>query len=75
MLDDDAYAWFKEHGGLTRENGQRFRDMMLSRGGTQNGAALYRGIPRPRSERRAAARGARTGSREADFTLARSKVA
>ncbi len=27
MLDDDAYAWFKEHGGLTRENGQRFRDM------------------------------------------------
>jgi len=34
MLDDDAYAWFQEHGGLTRENGQRFRDMVLSRGNT-----------------------------------------
>ena len=35
VLDDDAYAWFKEHGGLTRANGQRFRDMILSRGGTR----------------------------------------
>ncbi len=34
MLDDDAYAWFEEHGGLTRANGQRFRDMILSRGNT-----------------------------------------
>ena len=34
MLDDDAYSWFGEHGGLTRENGQRFRDMILSRGNT-----------------------------------------
>jgi peptidyl-dipeptidase Dcp len=36
MLDDDAFAWFQEHGGLTRENGQRFRDMILSRGNTLN---------------------------------------
>ena len=42
VLDEDAYAWFKEHGGLTRANGQRFRDMVLSRGGTQDPAALYR---------------------------------
>ena len=42
VLDHDAYYWFKEHGGLTRENGQRFRDMVLSRGGTQDSAALYR---------------------------------
>lgn len=34
MLDDDAYSWFQENGGLTRENGQRFRDMILSRGNT-----------------------------------------
>src|ERR1700761_1809830 len=27
MLADDAYAWFEEHGGLTRANGQRFREM------------------------------------------------
>ena len=35
MLDDDAYAWFEAHGGLTRANGQRFRDMILSRGHTR----------------------------------------
>jgi peptidyl-dipeptidase Dcp len=42
VLDHDAFYWFKEHGGLTRENGRRFRDMVLSRGGTQDSAALYR---------------------------------
>jgi peptidyl-dipeptidase Dcp len=42
VLDDDAFAWFKEHGGLTRENGQRFRDMILSRGSTVDMAELYR---------------------------------
>jgi len=42
MLDDDAFAWFKEHGGLTRENGQRFRDMILSQGNTQDLATMYR---------------------------------
>ncbi|HET7896892.1 MAG TPA: M3 family metallopeptidase, partial [Flavisolibacter sp.] len=34
MLEEDAYAWFEENGGLTRKNGQRFRDMILSRGNT-----------------------------------------
>jgi peptidyl-dipeptidase Dcp len=42
VLDDDAFAWFKEHGGLTRANGARFRDMVLSRGGTEDAATLYR---------------------------------
>ncbi|MBR0347580.1 MAG: peptidyl-dipeptidase Dcp [Rudaea sp.] len=42
VLRDDAYYWFKEHGGMTRENGQRFRDMVLSRGGTEETDALYR---------------------------------
>jgi peptidyl-dipeptidase Dcp len=42
VLDDDAFAWFKEHGGLTRANGARFRDMILSRGGTEDAATLYR---------------------------------
>jgi peptidyl-dipeptidase Dcp len=42
VLDDDAYAWFTEHGGLSRANGQRFRDMILSRGGTEDVAVLYR---------------------------------
>ena len=42
VLDHDAYYWFVENGGLTRANGQRFRDMILSRGGTQEAASLYR---------------------------------
>ncbi|HET6569057.1 MAG TPA: M3 family metallopeptidase, partial [Rhodothermales bacterium] len=42
VLDDDAYAWFEEHGGMTRENGQRFRDMILSRGNTRDLGTLYR---------------------------------
>lgn len=42
VLDDDAYQWFKEHGGLTRENGQVFRDKILSRGNTVDLATLYR---------------------------------
>ncbi|HJT98715.1 MAG TPA: peptidyl-dipeptidase Dcp [Rhodanobacteraceae bacterium] len=42
VLDDDAYYWFKEHGGMTRENGQRFREMVLSRGSTEDMAKLYR---------------------------------
>jgi peptidyl-dipeptidase Dcp len=42
VIDDDAYYWFRENGGMTRANGKRFRDMVLSRGGTQDAAALYR---------------------------------
>lgn len=44
VLDHDAYAWFKEHGGLSREAGRRFRAMILSRGGTADPAELYRGF-------------------------------
>ncbi|MEO8216966.1 MAG: peptidyl-dipeptidase Dcp [Acidobacteriota bacterium] len=42
VIDDDAFYWFREHGGMTRENGQRFRDMILSRGGSQDEGAMYR---------------------------------
>lgn len=42
MINHDAFAWFKEHGGLTRENGQRFRDMVLSKGNSEDLAAMYR---------------------------------
>jgi peptidyl-dipeptidase Dcp len=34
---------FKDHGGLTRENGDRFRAMILSRGNTEELAKLYKG--------------------------------
>ena len=42
VLDHDAYYWFRENGGMTRKNGQRFREMILSRGGTDDAAALFR---------------------------------
>ncbi|HEX3569971.1 MAG TPA: M3 family metallopeptidase [Acidobacteriaceae bacterium] len=42
MLDDDAYQWFEENGGLTRANGDRFRKMVLSRGNTEDLQQLYR---------------------------------
>jgi peptidyl-dipeptidase Dcp len=42
MIDNDAFAWFTEHGGLTRANGDRFRDMILSRGNTGDYATMYR---------------------------------
>ncbi|MFL6689305.1 MAG: peptidyl-dipeptidase Dcp [Alphaproteobacteria bacterium] len=42
MLDDDAYAWFENNGGLTRENGQRFRDMILSKGHTEDYDVMFK---------------------------------
>ncbi|HHA1769598.1 TPA: peptidyl-dipeptidase Dcp [Enterobacter ludwigii] len=42
MLADDGYQWFIEQGGLTRENGQKFRDAILSRGNSIDLAELYR---------------------------------
>nr|WP_159466189.1 peptidyl-dipeptidase Dcp [Scandinavium goeteborgense] len=42
MLADDGYQWFVEEGGLTRENGQRFREAILSRGNSSDLEALYR---------------------------------
>jgi peptidyl-dipeptidase Dcp len=41
MLDDDAFQWFDEHGGISRANGDRFRRMILSRGNTEELAQLY----------------------------------
>jgi peptidyl-dipeptidase Dcp len=41
MLDDDAYQWFEDHGGLTRANGDRFRRMILSRSNTEDLEKLY----------------------------------
>ena len=42
MLSEDAFSWFEENGGLTRANGQRFRDMILSRGNTIDYGKMYR---------------------------------
>ncbi|MDE9583405.1 peptidyl-dipeptidase Dcp [Citrobacter braakii] len=42
MLADDGYQWFVEQGGLTRENGQKFRGAILSRGNSTDLTELYR---------------------------------
>jgi peptidyl-dipeptidase Dcp len=42
MLEDDAFAWFTAHGGLTRANGDRFRDLVLSRGHSQEYDTIFR---------------------------------
>ena len=41
MLDRDSRKWFSENGGLTRENGQHFRDTVLSQGGTMDYFVMY----------------------------------
>jgi peptidyl-dipeptidase Dcp len=41
MLDDDAYQWFEDNGGLTRANGDRLRQMVLSRGNTEDLGKMY----------------------------------
>ncbi|NDJ57478.1 peptidyl-dipeptidase Dcp [Enterobacteriaceae bacterium 4M9] len=42
MLADDGFKWFEEQGGLSRENGERFREEILSRGNSSELSALYR---------------------------------
>ena len=41
MLDDAAFQWFEDHGGMTRANGDRFRKMVLSRGNTEDLDKMY----------------------------------
>ena len=44
VLDADTVEWFKENGGLTRANGDRFRKMLLSRGGSIEAMDMFRGF-------------------------------
>ncbi|ALB62791.1 dipeptidyl carboxypeptidase [Cronobacter condimenti 1330] len=41
MLADDGYMWFVEQGGLTAQNGERFREAILSRGNSSDLDALW----------------------------------
>ena len=42
VLDADSVEWFEQHGGLRRENGDRFRQTLLSRGGSADAMSLFR---------------------------------
>ena len=41
VLDADSVEWFKQHGGLTRENGDHFRETLLSKGGSKDAMQLF----------------------------------
>jgi len=41
MLDHSGFQWVEDHGGLTRANGDRFRQMILSRGNTEELGKMY----------------------------------
>jgi peptidyl-dipeptidase Dcp len=42
VLDADTVEWFKGNGGLTRANGDHFRQSLLSKGGSENAMTLFR---------------------------------
>src|SRR5690606_32849382 len=42
VLDADTVEWYRENGGLSRENGERFRRVLLGRGGSQDPLASVR---------------------------------
>lgn len=42
VLDADTVEWFKENGGLTRANGDRFRERLLGVGGSKDPLEAYR---------------------------------
>jgi len=42
VLDADSVQWFKENGGLKRENGDHFRNTLLSKGGSVDAMELFR---------------------------------
>jgi len=42
VLDADTVEWFKENGGLTRANGDHFRNCLMSRGGSLDSMQMFR---------------------------------
>lgn len=42
VLDADTVEWFKENGGLNRKNGEHFRRMLLSRGGSEEAMVIFK---------------------------------
>ncbi|HTJ71252.1 MAG TPA: M3 family metallopeptidase [Actinospica sp.] len=44
VLDADTVEWFKENGGMTRENGDRFRAELLSRGGSKDAMEAFAAV-------------------------------
>ena len=41
VLDADSVKWFQENGGLSRKNGDHFRQTLLSKGGSEDAMKLF----------------------------------
>lgn len=60
VLDNNTYDWFMANGGLTRENGQRLCDLILSQGNSQDLNKIFKdmtGLDAPKIESLMKARG------------------
>src|SRR5947209_5001848 len=44
VLDADTVEYFIQHGGLTRDNGDLFREKLLSRGGSADALGLFKNL-------------------------------
>lgn len=42
VLDAESVNWFKANGGLTRENGRKFAEALISRGGSRDSMTMVR---------------------------------
>ncbi|MEO7070388.1 MAG: M3 family metallopeptidase, partial [Nostocoides sp.] len=42
VLDADTVAWFEENGGLSRANGDRYREFIIGVGGSKDPLESYR---------------------------------
>lgn len=60
VLDNNAYDWFVQNGGLTAENGQRLRDLILSSGNSRDLNVIFQemtGLSEPNIQSLMKARG------------------
>jgi len=44
VLDADTVTWFEQNGGLSRENGETFRRLLLARGGSLDAMEAFRDL-------------------------------
>ena len=74
MLDRDSREWFRENGGMTRENGEHYRQNVLSRGGTMDYFEMYENFAgrQPEIGPMLAARGLAPSSDESEDSAAAS---
>ena len=76
MLDRDSRKWFRENGGLTRANGDHYRETVLSRGGTMDYFEMFQNFAgrAPDVQPMLEARGLVAGDEAADSEVSDGKL-